>query len=447
MAWVGLTLACGGKARTNNPPDTTTDSETTETTDTTTVETKECAPGTWRPYLQEEVECKPHTVCTTSASIAGTATSDTFCFNGWIKQWPADGFRPEDASITGSSLLIAGSKGTEFGSAEVKTVVQEIDLKSGEMLGAVEHPSTGTPGKFHMALLHEDQLVTVVDRETESEETEADLARWERWDAEPVWKKTVVNSIWENSLWHDYPWWPVSFQGDGELFVAMSDGASRRIESYSTENEPVWSAAPAGFGRLAGMRTVLLDVDVTQMTARSKENGEELWAAAIPQGEVEDPSTPWIDSLAERNGELYLLGRRAEGPEVNGHLFIAKLSAATGELRWVHEWLPMPSFFWPAPAFGCRLVLGGDDTLYTSFATYEPLTEFGHAAPMDVFFRKLSAETGETLWTKQLGTTGVDMVVSLLLEDDALFITGTTEGKLASDAVEGDGVFVMRFDL
>ena len=105
-------------------------------------------------------------------------------------------------------------------------------------------------------------------------------------------------------------------------------------------------------------------------------------------------------------------------------LFLIKLNS-DGEEQWRKQWGTTEI------DTGRSIVLNNNNIYIIGF-TQGSFTGFSNLGTQDIFLTKIK-DNGNIQWTKQWGTNGADRGNSIVVNDDSIYVTGSTDGYLGSD--------------
>ena len=149
-------------------------------------------------------------------------------------------------------------------------------------------------------------------------------------------------------------------------------------------------------------------------------------------------------AVANAQGDVfvtgYTLGDLVGTKHVGWDSFLAKYDSS-GTHQWTRQ------FGTDLDDYGTGLAADGQGNVYVAGITDGSL---GGANPFlgreDAYVRKYDS-SGAVVWTRQLGTTGIDFAENLTVDAAAnVYVTGTTTGHLGADQFGGEDGFVSKLD-
>lgn len=84
--------------------------------------------------------------------------------------------------------------------------------------------------------------------------------------------------------------------------------------------------------------------------------------------------------------------------------------------------------------------------VYVAGATEAVLPGQRSAGAVDAFVQRYDAG-GTEIWTRQFGTSGIDEVLAIAVDDTGVYVAGDTQGALSSAAPGGPHAFLRKYDL
>lgn len=84
--------------------------------------------------------------------------------------------------------------------------------------------------------------------------------------------------------------------------------------------------------------------------------------------------------------------------------------------------------------------------VYVAGATEAVLPGQRSAGAVDAFVQRYDAG-GTEIWTRQFGTSGIDEVLAIAVDDTGVYVAGDTQGALSSAAPAGPHAFLRKYDL
>ena len=185
------------------------------------------------------------------------------------------------------------------------------------------------------------------------------------------------------------------------------------------------------------------------LVAKVSSNGRVEWRARLGTSASDSATSLSVDASG-----IFVAGStrgtfEGQTPRGGTDAFVARLDR-DGDIVWVRQ-------FGTESTDAANAVRARDGAVYAAGPTSGELSADGHAGTVDAYVRKFDAD-GKEIWTRQLGTSGVDSAFALDVDGEDIAVAGTTDGAMpgtrslgATDAfvsllsADGDRVWTHQF--
>ena len=235
--------------------------------------------------------------------------------------------------------------------------------------------------------------------------------------------------------------------GGGDAFLGKYDTAGNEVwmsQVGTSAADSTWSVAVDSLGNayIAGRTIGSFDgrnnTEGDAFLSRFDAAGNELWTKQIGTSSGEYGKAVAVDS----EGNAYISGHtygNLGGVNAGAYdVFLGKYDTAGNEV-----W--MSQIGTSGADYGSAVAVDLAGNTYVSGKTYGDLGG-PNAGGWDAYLSKFDA-AGNTLWTKQFGTSSSDLSQAVVVDAAGnVFVSGSTNGDLGGPNVGSSDVFLMKFD-